>query len=83
MVNKFKMENLKDFKLAHILENGQCFRWDRIEEQNDSAFIGVVSNNVFKISEKEILGNDNLEVIKLTDIYVETTMEETAAKKFF
>ena len=78
------MENLKDFKLAHILENGQCFRWDRIEEQNDSAFIGVVSNNVFKISEKEkeILGNDNLEVIKLTDIYVETTMEETAAKKF-
>lgn len=84
MVNKFKMENLKDFKLAHILENGQCFRWDRIEEQNDSAFIGVVSNNVFKISEKEkeILGNDNLEVIKLTDIYVETTMEETAAKKF-
>ena len=84
MVNKFKMENLKDFKLAHILENGQCFRWDRIEEQNDSAFIGVVSNNVFKISEKEkeILGNDKLEVIKLTDIYVETTMEETAAKKF-
>lgn len=84
MVNKFKMENLKDFKLSHILENGQCFRWDRIEEQNDSAFIGVVSNNVFKISEKEkeILGNDNLEVIKLTDIYIETTMEETAAKKF-
>lgn len=84
MVNKFKMENLKDFKLSHILENGQCFRWDRIEEQDDSAFIGVVSNNVFKISEKEkeILGNDNLEVIKLTDIYVETTMEETAAKKF-
>ena len=84
MVNKFKMDNLKDFKLAHILENGQCFRWDRIEEQNDSAFIGVVSNNVFKISEKEkeILGNDKLEVIKLTDIYVETTMEETAAKKF-
>ena len=84
MVNKFKMDNLKDFKLSHILENGQCFRWDRIEEQNDSAFIGVVSNNVFKISEKEkeILGNDNLEVIKLTDIYVETTMEETAAKKF-
>ena len=84
MVNKFKIGNLKDFKLSHILENGQCFRWDRIEEQNDSAFIGVVSNNVFKISEKEkeILGNDNLEVIKLTDIYVETTMEETAAKKF-
>ena len=84
MVNKFKMENLKDFKLAHILENGQCFRWDRIEEQNDSAFIGVVSNNVFKISEKEkeILGNDKLEVIKLTDIYIETTMEETTAKKF-
>ena len=84
MVNKFKMDNLKDFKLSHILENGQCFRWDRIEEQNDSAFIGVVSNNVFKISEKEkeILGNDKLEVIKLTDIYVETTMEETAAKKF-
>lgn len=84
MVNKFKMENLKDFKLSHILENGQCFRWDRIEEQDDSAFIGVVSNNVFKISEKEkeILGNDQLEVIKLTDIYIETTMEETAAKKF-
>ena len=84
MVNKFKMENLKDFKLSHILENGQCFRWDRIEEQNDSAFIGVVSNNVFKISEKEkeILGNDKLEVIKLTDIYIETTMEETTAKKF-
>ena len=84
MVNKFKMDNLKDFKLAHILENGQCFRWDRIEEQNDSAFIGVVSNNVFKIfeKEKEILGNDKLEVIKLTDIYVETTMEETTAKKF-
>lgn len=84
MVNKFKMDNLKDFKLSHILENGQCFRWDRIEEQNDSAFIGVVSNNVFKISEKEkeILGNDKLEVIKLTDIYVETTMEETVAKKF-
>lgn len=84
MVNKFKMENLKDFKLSHILENGQCFRWDRIEEQDDSAFIGVVSNNVFKISEKEkeILGNDKLEVIKLTNIYIETTMEETAAKKF-
>lgn len=84
MVNKFKMENLKDFKLSHILENGQCFRWDRIEEQNDSAFIGVVANNVFKISEKEkeVLDDDNLEVTKLTDIYIETTMEEITAKKF-
>lgn len=41
-----KINNIKDFDLAHIFECGQCFRWNR---QGDS-YIGVASSYVAKVS---------------------------------
>ena len=41
---------LESFNLIHILECGQCFRW---EKQEDNSYIGVVNDSVVKIYEED------------------------------
>ena len=51
------------FELKDIFECGQCFRWNK--EQNNS-YIGVVKNNVIKVKKEEntiyfkSMGNEKL-----------------------
>ena len=42
--------NCTTFELKDIFECGQCFRWNK---EQDGSYIGVVGNNVIKVSKKE------------------------------
>ena len=61
---KYIINNCNTFELKDIFECGQCFRWNKKE---DDSYIGVVYNNVIKVSKKdniitfESFGEDNLE----------------------
>ncbi len=57
------IKDVESFKLEHIFECGQCFRWNRNE---DGGYTGVVKENVIyiKMIDKDVYvrsyGNDNL-----------------------
>ena len=55
-----KIKNQDSFDLTHIFECGQCFRWERIDE---NTYIGIVLNRVIKvIKEKdEIIFKSSME----------------------
>lgn len=42
--------NVKCFNLKYTLECGQCFRWNKMEE---NLYIGVIKDRIIKISQKE------------------------------
>ena len=46
MNKSFKIENLKDFNLEHILECGQCFRWDK---EKDGSYTGIAFGKIVNI----------------------------------
>lgn len=48
--NNIILTDIHDFDLYHIFECGQCFRWDK---QDDDSYIGVVANYALKISQKD------------------------------
>nr|WP_312578583.1 DNA glycosylase [Sedimentibacter sp.] len=48
--NQLVIKNMEDFNLIHILECGQCFRWNR---EDDGSYTGVVQNKVINVSQKE------------------------------
>ena len=50
---KYILKNVKSFEPKHIFECGQCFRWNL---QEDNSYIGVVRNNVIRVSKD----NDNI-----------------------
>jgi len=58
------IKNVKSFNLTHIFECGQCFRWNKNE---DESYTGVVRKNVINIKMKNndvyvsSYGEDNLE----------------------
>lgn len=49
-MEKFEIENIKDFNLTHILECGQCFRWKK--EANES-YTGVIKEGVINVKMDE------------------------------
>ena len=46
--NQIIIEDIKDFKLTHIFDCGQCFRWNREE---DGSYTGVVKNKVINVEQ--------------------------------
>lgn len=44
---EYILNNVKDFKLDHIFDCGQCFRW---EKQEDGSYIGPALGKIIKIS---------------------------------
>ena len=46
MEEKIILKNIDSFSLKDIFECGQCFRW---EKENDDSYIGVVGRNVLKV----------------------------------
>lgn len=61
-----KIVDLTSFELKDIFDCGQCFRWNK---QLDGSYIGIIKNNVIKVSKKgkyinfKSVGEDNLEEI--------------------
>ena len=47
---KYVIENNKSFKARDIFDCGQCFRWDKEE---DESYTGVFGNNVLNVKENE------------------------------
>ena len=47
------LENAKSFEPKHIFECGQCFRWDK---QEDESYTGVFKNNVLNVKKE----NENI-----------------------
>ncbi|MEG0642181.1 MAG: DNA glycosylase [Clostridium sp.] len=44
------IQNPRDFKIKHIFDCGQCFRWN---EEKDGSYIGVISSKVIRVYEKD------------------------------
>ena len=42
-----KLTNLQDFQLPHIFECGQCFRWNK---EQDNSYTGVIKEGIIRIS---------------------------------
>lgn len=62
--NRIIVDKVKDFEPKHIFECGQCFRWDKEE---DDSYTGVVDGKVINVKlegETLILDNTNLEDYK-------------------
>lgn len=47
---EYQLENQEDFKLKHIFECGQCFRWNL---QEDGSYIGVIKNAVIRVKQED------------------------------
>ena len=47
---KYVLENMNSFELKDIFECGQCFRWNK--EQNNS-YTGIFENNILNVEKKE------------------------------
>ena len=48
-MEEYILENQESFNLIHIFECGQCFRWNRLE---DESYIGVINGAVIKVKEE-------------------------------
>lgn len=48
--NKIIIEGVSNFNIKQIVECGQCFRWDKIDEMN---YVGVAFGKVIEVSQKE------------------------------
>lgn len=79
---KYVINNCTTFELKDIFECGQCFRWNK--EQDDS-YIGVVNNNVIKVTKDEnkvtfkSVGEDNLK--ELVTYYFDLERDYDAIKE--
>ena len=51
-MKKYVLKNPDSFNLEHIFECGQCFRWNKIDDQK---YIGVINNAVVQVKKS---GND-------------------------
>lgn len=47
-MNKVIVENVKNFRVKHIFDCGQCFRW---EEEEDGSYTGIAGGKTVNISE--------------------------------
>ena len=59
-------ENLKDINLAHIFECGQCFRWEKVSENE---YVGAAGDKSFRMR----LEPAGCEVGKLFNLHIEAT----------
>ena len=48
-MEKYILEKQESFNLKHIFECGQCFRWNKLE---DNSYIGVIKDAVINVKEE-------------------------------
>ena len=65
---EYKIENIKSFELADIFECGQCFRWNK---QEDESYTGVFKGNIMNVQKsgntvtfKGICNSDIQEIVE-------------------
>ena len=46
---EYILENCDSFELEHIFECGQCFRWNKMQ---DNTYVGVIKNGVLKLKKE-------------------------------
>ena len=79
---KYVIDNCTTFELKDIFECGQCFRWNK---EQDGSYIGVVNNNVIKVTKNEnevtfkSVGEDNLK--ELVTYYFDLERDYDAIKE--
>ena len=79
---KYVINNCTTFELKDIFECGQCFRWNK---EKDGSYIGVVNNNVIKVTKNEneitfkSVGEDNLK--ELVTYYFDLERDYDAIKE--
>lgn len=79
---KYVINNCTTFELKDIFECGQCFRWNK---EQDGSYIGVVNNNVIKVTKNnnevifKSIGEDNLE--ELVTYYFDLERDYEAIKE--
>lgn len=80
---KYIIKNIKSFEPKQIFECGQCFRWNKEE---DNSYTGIVKNNVInvkKIGEEIIvksIGEDNIEKLCIQYFDLDTNYEKIKGK---
>lgn len=80
---KYIIKNIKSFEPKQIFECGQCFRWNKEE---DNSYTGIVKNNVInvkKIREEIIvksIGEDNIEKLCIQYFDLDTNYEKIKDK---
>ena len=47
MINRYRVENIRDFNLKHIFDCGQCFRWN---EEPDGSYTGIAMGKPVNMS---------------------------------
>ena len=50
--NQIIIGNINDFKLTHIFDCGQCFRWNK---EDDGSYTGVVKDKVINVEQDGIV----------------------------
>ena len=80
--NTVIVSKVRDFNPVHIFECGQCFRW---EKENDNSYTGVVKDRVINISCKEdklIIKNSSLnDFFKIWFDYFDLARDYSVIKK--
>lgn len=66
------VEDVKNFYPSHIFECGQCFRWNRVKDEDDSRFIGVAKGKVIEVYSK---GKDAI-ILNINKEEFEKTFED-------
>ena len=80
---EYVINNCNTFELKDIFECGQCFRWDK---QEDGSYIGIVNNNVIKVSKNgniitfKSVGEDDLKELVTYYFDLERDYEEIKRK---
>ena len=81
-IQEYKIDNLKSFEPKHIFECGQCFRWDREE---DNSYIGVIKQGVLKVRKEEntifFSGNLDGDIEKIVNNYFDLNTDYDNLKK--
>ena len=80
---KYILENVNSFEPKHILECGQCYRWDENENRSYRGIVGYNVINVEKVDNKIIfksLGVDNLENLVIDYFDLNRNYEEIKRK---
>ena len=51
--NEVRLRDVENFHPKHIFECGQCFRWNRIDKDDETRFQGIVHGKVVQVSLKD------------------------------
>ena len=65
----YKLENVESFEPRHIFECGQCFRWNK---QDDESYIGVIKQGALKVKKE----NDSVMFSGILDGDIENIVKE-------